>query len=279
MKPGIYLNYSAELYHADPCEEPSLNYSTGKALITESAWHAYRQHPRLGGAGMAPSRGMDRGNIVHAILLGQSLQNLELIDSKDYRTNAAKAQRDAAQARGKYVMLQREYDDITANLDAIRANLREAEVDLTGPCEATVVWYSDGTLCRTRMDNVTSDFCHITDLKCAEDANPANLERHIHDMCYDLQAAIEIDAIETVQPELAGRITFADVFIEMEYPYFVVRVDHSESMLSVGRSKWQRAKRMWNECLSSGKWPGYPNRITAHATNWAMSREFGEIAR
>jgi hypothetical protein len=278
MKPGLYLDFSAEKYHRDPCNAPSLNTSTAKVLIQKSAWHAYKQHPLLGGEGRIPTKQMDRGNIVHALLLGQPLPKLEVIDADNYKKKATQELRDAAREAGFYVILRREYDEIQSALPLIRENLADAEVDLSGPCEATAVWSSDGIMCRTRLDNITKDMCCITDLKCTDDGNPNSLARHIDDMCYDLQAAIEIDAIETLHPELAGRVSFCDVFIEMEEPYFVVRADHSESMLEVGRSKWRRAKTLWEECLNSGKWPGYKNRITAHATGWAYRREFGEVA-
>jgi hypothetical protein len=277
MKAGIYQNFDAALYHADPCETQSLNQSTAKLLITKHPRSAYERHPRLGGNGMVPKKNMDRGNIVHAWLMNQEA-GIEVIDAKDYRTNAAKEQRDSAQKRGKYVILKNEHDELRDALPLIRANLLDAGVTLAGPCEQTFVWLSDGTLCRTRIDNTSDDLCEVFDLKCSNDANPQSLPRHIHDMCYDLQAAAHLDAIETLRPELAGRIKFADVFIEMESPYFVVRAEHSESMLEVGRSKWRRAKGIWQQCLDSGKWPGYQNRITVHATNWAISREFGEQA-
>jgi hypothetical protein len=278
MRPGIYTSIPAEMYHADPCGEPSLNYTTAKSLILDSPWHAYQQHPLLGGKERVVKKVMDRGNIVHALLLGQPLDNLEIIDAPDYRKKSVRKQRDDARAAGRYVILRRELDELTEGLPLIRANLQEAEVDISGPCESTAIWDSEGVRCRTRFDNTSVDLTRIVDLKCTDDANPKNLARHIDDMCYDLQAAIEIDAIETLHPELVGRVSFCDVFIEMEYPYFVVRADHSESMLEVGRSKWRRAKTLWNECKSSGKWPGYRNHVTVQATNWAYSREFGEAS-
>lgn len=276
MEPGLYLDFAAERYHADPCGEPSLNTSTAKELIKKSAWHAYKQHPLLGGEGRVPTKQMDRGNIVHALLLGQPLPKLEIIDADNYKKKATQELRDAARDAGMYVILRREYDEIVGALPLIQENLRESEVDLSGPHEATVIWDSDGIRCRTRIDSITPDLCCITDLKCTDNCNPDNLELHIDEMCYDMQGAIEIDAIETLHPELAGRVTFCDVFIEMEYPYFVVRADHKESMLEVGRSKFRRAKNMWNECISSGKWPGYKKRIDVRATNWAYRREFGD---
>ena len=277
MRPGIYQHFDTDRYHSDPCDAPSLNQSIAKILINENPYQAYKRHPKLGGQGIVPKKNMDRGNIVHAWLMHQD-SSIVIIDAKDYRTNAAKEQRDNAQRDGKYVILKDEHNELREGLPLIRANLLDAGVTLAGPCEQTMIWLSDGVLCRTRVDNTTDDLCEVFDLKCSDDANPQNLTRHIHDMCYDLQAAAHLDAIETLRPELVGRIKFADVFIEMEYPYFVVRADHSESMLEVGRSKWRRAREIWRECLDSGKWPGYQNRITVHATTWAYNKEFGEVA-
>lgn|SRR5512147_840540 len=276
MRPGFYRSLPADEYHNDPCDEPSLNYSTAKEMILQSDWHAWKQHPKLGGEPFDATKNMDEGSIVHAMLLGQSLDGmLEIIDASDYRKKDTKAQRDAAKDSGKLVILAKRYKELCDGLPEMRRNLADAGVGLTGHCEATVVWES-GCLCRTRIDHISSDLCHIDDLKCTASANPKFLERQIYDMCYDVQAAAEIEAIETIRPELAGRVTFTDVFLETDPPFFVVAAEHSESMLMVGRARWDRAKKRWQSCLRSNIWRGFSNRIIAHAPNWAVTKELGE---
>jgi hypothetical protein len=276
MKPGIYLDFDAETYHNDPCGMPSLNYSTAKEFILRSAWHAKSKNPRLGGERWIPSRQMDEGSIVHALLLEQPLDGLiEVIDASDFRKNVTKDARKKAQESGKLVILAKRFAELKSGVPFMRANLEEAGVDLDGYREATVVWDLD-CMCRTRIDRLSRDYLSIIDLKCSDDPNPAFLERHIIDKCYDVQAAAEVEAIETTFPDTTGRIKFEDVFIWTSEPWFVIAVEHSESLLDLGRKRWTRAKAQWNECLESNQWKGYASRMIGHAPTWAINKEYGD---
>lgn len=273
---GFYHDMDADGYHADPCELPSLNYSTAKLLETESEWHAWKAHPRLGGEGFVSTPAMDKGSIIHALLLGQKLDSLEIIDANDYRKKDTKALRDTAKSSGKLVILKREWDEINGAIPMMRENLKTAGIVLDGHRELTAIWEAGGALNRTRIDHVTKELTFPIDLKCTESANPRFLDKHIVEMCYDIQGAAIIEAIETIEPELVGRVNFADVFIETEYPYFVVKATHSESMKELGRSRWQRNRRKWNNCISTNTWRGFVNDVIVHAPNWAINKEFGE---
>lgn len=277
MRPGLYENLDAIEYHNDPCEVPALNYSTAKPLLTKSPWHARKQHPRLGGERWTPSKKMDEGSIVHALLLEQPLDGLiEVIDADSFRTNAAKAARDAAQLAGKLVILADRFNELKAGVPLIRDNLHKANVDLDGIREASILWETDECQCRTRIDLLSRNHCKVTDLKCTTDPDPHFLERQVIDMCYDVQAAAEIEAVESVFSEAVGRVEFEDVFIWTAEPWFVIAVEHRESLLEHGRSRWKRAKELWAKCLREDNWPGPRNRIGAFAPAWAMRKEFGE---
>jgi hypothetical protein len=276
MKAGLYYDFDAATYHNDPCDGPSLNYSTAKEFILRSAWHAKSKNPRLGGERWTPSRKMDEGSIVHALLLEQPLDGLiEVIDAEDFRKGATKDKRKKAQDEGKLVILEKRFVELKAGVPYMLDNLAEAGVDLDGHREATVVWDLD-CMCRTRIDRLSTDHLSIVDLKCSDDPNPAFLERHIVDMCYDVQAAAEIEAIETTLPETTGRIKFEDVFIWTSEPWFVIAVEHSESLLDLGQRRWARAKSMWTECLRTNTWKGYASRMIGHAPTWAINKEYGD---
>lgn len=277
MKQGFYERFPVDGYHMDPCETPSLNYSTAKAIIQESPWHAWRRHPRLGGDRFTATPKMDLGSIAHALLLRQPVENAEIINADNYKKKSVQSERKEAKEAGKLVVLQREIDSLYIGLAQMRRNLSAAGIELDGDAEMTVIWNADCP-CRTRMDHISRNRQTILDLKCTESANPQFLERHIVDMCYDVQAAAEIEAVETILPELEGRVSFADVFIEIEEPFFVVVADHSESMLSLGRARWARAKRKWMDCLETNTWEGFSNRMIVHAPNYAMNREFGDAS-
>src|SRR5690606_29585641 len=116
---GRLVQMDADTYYADPCPEPSLSQSIAHVLLAKSPLHAWLQHPRLGGKARAATKAMDEGSLVHALLLGQDDQIVE-VDADSWRTNAAKEQRDAARAEGKIPVLAGELDDVRTAVNAIR---------------------------------------------------------------------------------------------------------------------------------------------------------------
>ena len=103
-EPGLY-RMTAEQYHADPCPEPSLSSSTIKTMLERTPRHAFHDHPRLGGMRLeSSSAAQTLGSVVHAMVLGAGRQ-WHVIDADDWRTKAAKAERDAAESVGKVPIL------------------------------------------------------------------------------------------------------------------------------------------------------------------------------
>jgi hypothetical protein len=238
MKPGLYFDLPEDEYRADPCNPPSLNQSVAKVFLEKSAWHARAAHPKLGHYDKrAATKQMDRGTIIHALLLGQKLDNVTILSADNYKKKDTQKERDAAKELGHLVILKREYDALIDGLPLIIKNLAEADIVLDGDSEVVAVWDSEireGEIvsCRSRMDHIKDSGALLIDLKCTDSANPKYIEKHIVDMNYDVQGACEVEAIETLFPDLTGRVRFADVFIECEFPFFVVRADYSESLVA-----------------------------------------------
>jgi len=67
--------------------------------------------------------------------------------------------------------------------------------------------------------------------------------------------------VETAYPHLAGRGKFYLAFYEAQPPHCVTIAELDGGMRMLGESKWQRAKRIWRECMESGYWPDYVNGI------------------
>jgi hypothetical protein len=45
------------------------------------------------------------------------------------------------------------------------------------------------------------------------------------------------------------------------------------AFIELGARKIEHAIRLWRECMASGKWPGYPNRIHwAEPPAWAQAQ-------
>ncbi len=284
------IEMPAEEYYADPCEAPSLTQSTAHTLLTKSPLHAWMGHPKLGGFSREATEDMDRGTILHDLLLCDGpTGRVELLFHDDYRTKDARADRDRAKAAGRMPVLAADMDNYVATANGIREQIERMGISLVGQPEGVVTWIEtadDGTdvLCRLRMDLWQPESLEgptILDLKTTTCAHPNDCVKSMLKYGGDIQRAAYTSAIEHTFPELAGRVRFMNLFAEISRPYLVTPILHSGTMKSLGQMKWRRAINLWAECLKRGKeqehWPGYVTKpIEVSPPQWAMQSEFSE---
>lgn len=251
---------SEEAYHSDPCPLPSLSSHTAMNVIGKSLLHAWRGHPRspifephtVGSAA-------DRGSAAHALLFGGKA--IEPIATEDYRTAAARDARDQARTKGRIPMLQREIEGLLLMTKPAQQRLSDLH---NGPylCEQSAIWRSGDTQAgwrRGRIDTLSPSRALIVDYKTTEAAVDAlSCERRIADMRLHIQAAAYVDAVETLQPELRGRVRFVFQWQEQKAPYALSPpIEMSEAFMSLGRAQWQAAGRLWDLALKHCAFPGY----------------------
>lgn len=250
-----------EAYHADPCPQPSLSSHIAITVISKSLLHAWRKHPRSpqfepSAAGTAA----DRGSAAHALLFGGKA--IEPIFADDFRTAAARDARDAARAASRIPMLAREVEDLTEMTEIARQRF----FDLHGGaylCEQSAIWRdssSDGPgWRRARLDTLSTSRQLIVDYKTTEGAVDAlSCERRIAEMGLQVQAAAYIAAVETLHPELLGRVKFIFQWQEQKAPYALSPpIEMSDAFLSLGRAQWQAACRLWDAALKHNAFPGH----------------------
>lgn len=270
------LRIDEAAYHADPAPEPSLSASMATTLLDRSPLHAYHAHPRLGGAKGEATAAMDRGSLIHKLVLGAGA-DLAIIDADDWKTKAAREQRDAAREDGKIPVLRHAHDDAQEATESIRASLRALEIELDGESEATIVWREhvlrgDPIWCRGRLDHFWSSG-RILDLKTTSaGAHPKACARRLIDYGYDVQRAAYVRAVEMLCPHLRGRVDFLFAFVEVEPPY-AVTVGRLDGMLREhGERRWSMAVQRWASCLRRNEWPGYSSEIvTFESPGWLLS--------
>jgi len=271
LKPGLYDGIPHDVYHADPCERPSLSSHIASILLNKSPGHAALMHPRLGGHRFESSDAMETGTILHGLLLGGG-QELVEVDAKDWRTNAAKDVRANAAKEGKIAVLRDKLARIQIALELVKKYL---PFDLSSAkTEVTAIWESCGAPCRCRIDAMLPDLW-IWDLKFVDDAVVSAADRNIAASNYHVQAAANIDAIESTTPDAQGRVHFGLCFVEWEHPQIgIQRREISGQLLHVGQQRWNRAKPLWAKCLTENKWPGYSvDIIEAQCPSWVASDE------
>lgn len=268
-------------YHSEREElfgaTPNLTASTAKHLILDSPAHAYLHHPKLGGEPFKPTTEMDRGTLIHSLLLRKG-RKIAIIPFDDYKTKAARELRDEANAKGQLAVTERLFDSAKRAARVLAPKLASRGYPLQGQSEVTLRWTeetSDGAIipCRGRLDHV--DGYHLIDLKITGDANPKRIEKsHITSMGYDIQGAAYTRGFERACPEMLGRSDFTLLFCEPEPPYCVTPIICAGSLRELGSRKWQRAVNRWHNCLSTNHWPEYVDGIYyAEARPWDIDAE------
>jgi hypothetical protein len=281
---GFLHELSGKAYHSDPCEAPSLSASIAHILVTRSPLHAWHRHPRLGGGGSKSTKSMTDGTVVHELLLGGD--RIRAVAHKDFRTKAAKAERDEHVAMGRVPILKHKLDPLRAVADTIRERMLERGIDFADPGMATEVsafWQSDGVQCRGRLDALwiaeADDCATVYDLKLTQNAHPSEVERTIERYGYATQATAYLDAVQCIRPDLEGRVRYEWIFVEPEQPNAMTFAEPDGILEQLGESRWQRAKELWSQCLELHDWPDYAPRRTVRvgAPPWVIAKELEQL--
>lgn len=175
---GIHTLSAAD-YHRDLIDDkrPSLSASIAHILTTSSPKHAWTAHPKLNPDWQPrEEEKFDIGKAAHALLL-EGEAAVRVIPFDDWRTNAAKDEREAARAEGRIPLLAKHWEGVEAMRAAAYGQLEGLDVQPTlftdGKPEQTLVWEDNGVLCRARLDWLRTDLTAIDDLKTTSaSANP-----------------------------------------------------------------------------------------------------------
>lgn len=277
MNPGLYPSMTAETYHADPADAPSLSASLARILYAQSPLHAWLAHPRLNPNYVREeNEKFDLGTAAHSILLEGDGSRIVIVDAADWRTKAAKEQRDEARAAGKLAFLPDQFARVMEMVGAARSFLDTTELAGmldTGMPEASMFARHEGIWIRCRSDLIAADRRVILDYKTTDrSANPESWARSsLFSLGYDIQAAANL---------LLNRLTggaedahFVFLVQECAPPYLCSLVGASPSVVETGRRKFDLAVRVWRECLESREWPGYGTQIAwAEVPAWELAR-------
>lgn len=277
LNAGMHI-ISKEAYLADPCPEPSLSSSVARTLLMQSPAHAWHEHCRLNPDYKSEEReSFDVGTALHAYLL-EGETGFRIIDARDWRTAAAKAERDAARAEGKTPLLAEQWTRVQAMAEQARFQLwhhqaKPAPLDGDGAAERTLIWQDEGDVwCRARLDWLHGDRRTVDDVKTTSgSASPLVFSRRLFEMGYDIQAALYLRGMRKVFGNVTYRWRW--VVIETEPPHALTVMDLSPMALDMADRKALAAIRLWGECLKNNKWPGYPTDVcTADLPPWEEAR-------
>lgn len=283
---SILPDLPADAYHRDEvADQPSLSASIASVLCAQSPAHARAAHPRLNPDYQRTEEAKySVGNAAHAIIL-EGRDAVEVIHHGDFRTNAAKEDRDNALAAGKIPLLVHVKAEVDQMVAAVAVQLEQHEADpvpFTGGLpEQTLLWSEDGVLCRARLDWLHDGNACVSDLKTtARSASPKQYERNLFSVGGDVQCAFYLRGLKAVTGVDAE---WRWVVVETAPPYLLSIISPRDEVLAIGAAKVEHAIRTWRECLTTGEWPGYGTSIhyadaPPWETHWLITEELEETA-
>jgi len=260
-EPGIY-DIPIEIYHDDPCIEPSISSSGLRIIENQSPAHYWATSP------YNPDRieeeqkdHFNLGSAAHTLILGESGFRDKYVvrpakwDS--WRTTAAKEWRDEMVDLGRMVLT----DEQIAAIRGIAANMeKHPEIKqgiLRGQIEKSLIWKDQetGIWLRARPDVIPTDSNIVIDLKTTADATARSVMRGFVDHGYHIQLAIIRWGFQAV---LARDVEmFGMVYAETKPPHVVTVRPVDDNFIYWGMCVARRALRKFAECMEKQEWPGY----------------------
>lgn len=261
-----------DAYSADPCPTPALSNSLIKPLLQQSPYHAGLQHPKLNpDRAVENGKAFDLGTAAHALLL-EGADRCRVIEADDYRTKAAREERDLAYADGVTPLLRAQYDAAKVMVERAREYLEHTEfagVLQRGKPEQSFFWQELNIWLKARADFLTDERDLILDYK-STGLDPRRWQRAMTDHGYDTQSMLYQRGMSV----LGHSSRFVFLVQETCEPYACWLVDARESMRELAGMKIARAIRTWGECLQQQRFPSYPFTVQgAEAPGYALIEE------
>lgn len=284
IQPGMHEMPMA-VYLADPCPAPSLSSSIAGLLLGMSPLHAWSAHPRLNPNHKPRERNdFDLGTCAHALLLEGDESKLAIFDPVDFTgprggvpkgwtNDAIRKARDEARIAGKTPILKDDAEAVREMVAIARDYIAGSEIAGifdTGAAEQTMIWKEGQSWLRARPDWLNGEHSIMLHYKTtARSAEPGSFGRSAFiNMGYDMTAMFyerglyHVDA--AADPLGEGKVSgITSVFLVQEvappYACSLLALDHE--MQDLAARKVERAISLWGNCMRTGHWPAYPNRI------------------
>lgn len=164
------------------------------------------------------------------------------------------------------------FEQATAIHNSGIANKRVAQLLSNGQPERSILWRDadTGILCKSRPDYMrqlkrkdSPDFWCISDIKTTGSASPLDepgtFVRIAHGLDYHVQDAMMRDGLNTISGEGSAIVVF--IAIERNQPYAFATYTLEDDAVELGRENYKRALSIYAECLKTGEWPCYSQKL------------------
>lgn len=210
-----------------------------------------------------PSKAMVFGSALHCALLEPELfsEQYTVAPEVDKRTTKGKAEfAEWEQAnQGKVALTSAEYSRLLAMQDAFRSHALVSGVLKEAFIERAAFWTDEetGVQCKSRPDIVTSGL--ILDVKTTEDARKRAFESSAWNFRYHVQAGMYLHGVSQVTKQKHDEFLF--IAIEKTAPFAISVFQADSTMVGQGQETMRANLRTYAECVASGQWPSYPDRV------------------
>jgi hypothetical protein len=277
------FDLTVEEYIKDPVRGGSLSRSGAKKLLPPSTPARFRydlDHPEE-----TTTPQLTLGKAAHRFVLGIG-PDIEVCHFDNWRTKDAREQKAEAILDGRVPMLIGKYEEMADMVVALRQH-REAARLLdpgNGTPEQALIWQDErtGIWRRAMLDLLPfvddDGRMVIPDYKTCAAADDESISRSIDRYRYHMQGPWYIDAVLTLG--LAEDAEFRLVFQEVDSPYLVHVVELDPPAFDVGRYLNRQAIDIYQECTSTGVWPGYNDDGVSMVSlpPWTENRYRDELA-
>lgn len=251
---GVY-EMPADAYHA----HAALSSTGARKLLAPSCpalfkWE--RDH------GQTHKRVFDFGHAAHKLVLGDGPE-LVVVDAADWRTNAAKEQRDAAYADGKVPLLPPEFE--TVQLMAAEQRRHPAAFERGSGKPEQSLFVKDeatGVMLRARIDwlpEPSDGRMVLVDYKTTISAEPRAFARSVANYGYFAQAAFYIEIVKALG--IADDVEFRFIAQEKTAPYLVTVFELDAVALDIGKRRNRESIEIFAECTATDTWPSYTSEV------------------
>lgn len=253
---GIHSQVTSEDYHADP----ALGSTSLKTLATRTPahWKWESEHP-------VHKDAYDIGTLAHSLILEGDETKHRVIDVDDKRGNKWTIPANEAREEGLIPLTPKEWASIVGMRDSVMTHPEASSLFTGHLAEESVFWEEDGLALKCRPDAWQPNT--LADLKTGRSADPNEFGKTAAEYGYHQSAAHYIDGVKKLTGE---ELPFPFVLVEKTEPYYVSVVQLDESSIDIGRQLNHRAKRIYQECVESGNWPGYPTVEPVSIPMWAF---------
>lgn len=266
---GVYVNLPLLDYHNQLTVGPSVSSTILRTCWEKSPSHAFAQsYLNLHRKPVERSH-FSLGRCAHKLLLeGPSGFSNEFAvrpaEFSDFRSNAAKAWRDAQILLGMTIVSSDDLEAVRGMAGSLAAHPMVKAGILDGLVERSLVFQDaeTGLWIKARPDVIPLGGGDLSDLKTTVSVSSDDLSRSIASFGYHCQGALCADALKAVCD--IEMTSFTLVFVEKQEPYSVRVVTIPEEDIERGRHQNRWAMREFAKAIETGVWPG-PGGIAGDA--------------